>query len=283
MLVKGMHYSFLITAYVFSLAKCNLVVFIIIKSIYNNMVCHRFRLSGLFYFIFLSLPSLVSYSQQNSTDKQGNLFLLVNKKVDSYLENDFLLMNARILINTFQGAKGRPYFETTNDAPGKLVLGKKEYNNIRLIYDICDQKLFFIAENSSNTGDILELNNQIVTRFYLDDKIFVNSSELPSLPQSGFYEVIFLGKHIKVYARWSKIFIPGITDEYIGEFGFQKRKLLFDINGKKLDVSTKHSFLKIFDGERNKINSYIKMKKIRLSKSNNIDLIKLFKYADSLL
>jgi hypothetical protein len=247
------------------------------------MVCHRFRLSSLFYFVFLFLPALVCYSQQNSTDKQGNLFQLVNKKVDSYLENDFLLMNARFLINEFQRAKGKPYFETTDDAPGKLVLGKKEYNNIRLIYNICDQKLFFIAENTSNKGAILELNNQIITRFYLDDKIFVNSRELPLFPQSGFYEEIFLGKHLKVYARWSKIFIPGITDEYTGEFGFQKRKLLFDINGEKVDVSSKHSFLKIFAGERNEINSYIKRNKIRLAKSNNIDLIKLFKYTDSLL
>lgn len=247
------------------------------------MVNHHFRLASLFYFVFLFLPVLVCNSQQNSTDKQRNLFLLVNNKVDSFLENDFLLMNGRVFINKFQRAKGNPYFETTNDAPGKLVLGKKEYNNIRLIYDIYDQKLFFIAENTRNKGAILELNNQIITRFYLDDKIFVNSRELPFFPQSGFYEEIFLGKHIKVYARWSKIFIPGITDEYIGEFGFQKRKLLFDINGKKVDVSSKHSFLKIFAGGRNEINSYIKRNKIHLSRSNNIDLIRLFKYTDSLL
>lgn len=247
------------------------------------MVRQNIRLSSLFYFVFLFLPALICNSQQNSTDKQGNLFLLVKKKVDSYLENDFLLMNARLLINKFQGAKGTPYFETTNDAPGTLVLGKKEYNNIRLIYDICDQKLFFIAENTSNKGAILELNNQVITRFYLNDKIFVNSHELPLFPQSGFYERIFSGKHIKVYARWSKLFIPGITDEHIGEFGFQERKLLFDINGKKVDVSSKHGFLKIFAGERNEINSYIKKNKIQLSKSNNIDLIKLFKYTDSLL
>ena len=247
------------------------------------MVYRRFRLASLFYFVFLFLPAPVCNSQQNSTDKQGNLFLLVNNKVDSFLENDFLLMNARFFINKFQRAKGNPYFETSNDAPGKLVLGKREYNNIRLIYDICDQKLFFVAENTSNKGAILELNDQIITRFYLDDKIFVNCRELPLLPRSGFYEEIFAGKHIKVYAKWSKIFNPWNTDEYIGEFGFQKRRLLFDINGKKVDVSSKHSFLKLFAGENNGLNSYIKKNKIRLFKSNNIDLIKLFKYTDPLL
>ena len=247
------------------------------------MVYYNFRLARLFYFVFLFFPALVCNSQQNSTDKQGNLFMLVNNKVDSFLENDFLLMNARFFINKFQRAKGNPYFETTNDAPGELVLGTREYNNIRLIYDICDQKLFFVAGQTSNKGTILELNNQVITRFYLDNKIFVNSSELPLFPQSGFYEEIFWGKHIKVYAEWSKIYIPRSNDEYIGEFGFQKRKLLFDINGKNVDVSSKRSFLKIFAGETNEINSYIKKNKIRLSKSNNNDLIKLFKYTDSLL
>ncbi len=247
------------------------------------MVCPHYRLTSLFCLAFLFLPAQVCNSQQNSTDKHGNLFLMVNNKVDSLLENDFLLMNARIFINKFQRAKGNPYFETNNDAPGKLVLGKREYNNIQLIYDICDQKLFFIADNISNKGAILELNNQIITKFYLDNKIFVSCCELPLFSQSGFYEEIFLGKHIKVYAKWSKIFTPVISDNNIGEFGFQKRRLLFDINGKKADVSSKHSFLKIFAGERNEINSYIKRNKIHLSSSNNIDLIKLFKYTDSLL
>ena len=74
-----------------------------------------------------------------------------------------------------------------------------------------------------------------------------------------------------------------ITDEYIGEFSPQKRKLLFEINGKRVDISSKHSFLKIFAGESNKIKSFIKKNKIRFSKSDNIELIKLFKYTDSLL
>lgn len=253
-----------------------------IKNINKNSTCHRFCLSGLFYFIFLLLPALVCNSQNIGADKQGPLFLLVNNKVDSLLENDFLLMNARIY-NDFQRSKGKPYFETLQDAPGKLFLGKTQYNNIQLLYNIYDQKLFFVAEKTINKGAILELNNQNVTRFYLDDKVFVNSRELTLFPQSGFYEEIFRGQHIKVYGRWSKYFTPGITGEYDGEFGIQKRKLLFDINGKKADVSSKNSFLKIFTGGRAEINSYINRNKIRLSKSNNIDLIKLFIYTDSLL
>ena len=132
-------------------------------------------------------------------------------------------------------------------------------------------------------GTILELNNQVITRFYLDDKIFVNSFELPLLPQSGFYEEIFLGKHLKVYARWSKDYVDRITMQNIGEFTSQKRKLLFEINGKMVDISSKKRFLKIFAGRKKKIKSFMKENKIRLLKSNNSDLIKLFSYTDSFL
>jgi hypothetical protein len=59
--------------------------------------------------------------------------------------------------------------------------------------------------------------------------------------------------------------------------------LLFEINGEKVDISSRHGFLKIFAGDSKKLNSYIKMNKIRLFKSDNNALIKLFGYTDSLL
>jgi hypothetical protein len=59
--------------------------------------------------------------------------------------------------------------------------------------------------------------------------------------------------------------------------------LLFEVNGEKVNVFSEHSFLKIFPGENKKIKSFMRGNRIRLSRSNNIDLIKLFEYTDSLL
>jgi len=247
------------------------------------MAYQPYRLAVFLYVVLLFISAPVCYSQQNSFDKQGNLFSLVNNKVDSLLANDFILMNARFHINKYPRVKGKPFFEATYDTPGKLVLGKKEYNDIRLMYNIYDQKLSFVVEQKGYNGTILELNNQVITRFHLDNKIFVNSFELPILPQTGFYEEIFLGKHLKVYARWSKDYVESITMQNIGEFTSQKRKLFFEINGKMVDISSRKMFLKIFEGERNKIKSFMKGNKIRLFKSNNIDLIKLFSFTDSFL
>ena len=254
-----------------------------VRRINNKMGSNYYRLASFFYILFLFPHTPICFSQQNIIKKQGNLFMLANNKIDSYLGNDFLLMNARFFINKYPKSKGNPYFEAANNSPGKLVLGKKEYNNIQLIYDIYDQRLSCSVEKFSKNGIILELNNQVITRFFLDDKIFVNSYELPLFPQSGFYEEIFSGKHLKVYARWSKLFNNSVTLEYLGEFTSQKRMLLFEINGEKVDISSRHGFLKIFAGDSKKLNSYIKKNKIRLSKSDNSDLIKLFGYADSLL
>jgi hypothetical protein len=247
----------------------------------KNIYAFLFSKYGLVVFLFLNTP--ICYGQQNSIKEHSNLFLLVSNKVDSILGNDFLLMNARFLINKYPRAKGKPYFETTTDAPGKLVLGKKEYNNIKLIYDIYDQKLSFVVEKTGINGTILELNNQVISKFYLDNKVFINSSESAILPQTGFYEEIFLGKHLRVYARYSKEFIDRITDEYIGEFSLQKRRLLFNLDGKNVDVSSKHGFLKIFAGKSRQIDSFLSKNKIRFSKSNSVELRKLFEYTDSLL
>lgn len=244
---------------------------------------HHYRLAGLFYVVFLFFQPAICFGQQNSIKEVGNLFLLVNNKVDSILGNDFLLMNARFLINKYTRAKGTPFFDATYDTPGKLILGKKEYNDIRLMYDIYDQKLSFVTEQTGINGTILQLNNQDITRFHLDNKIFVNSFELPILPQTGFYEEIFLGKHLKVYGRWSKDYVDRITMVNIGEFTSQIRKLLFEINGKMVDISSEKRFLKIFAGEKNKVKSFMKENKIRLFKSSNNDIIKLFSYTDSFL
>jgi hypothetical protein len=243
----------------------------------------HYRLEVFLYVVLLFISAPVCYSQQNSFDKQGSLFSLVNTKVNSSLENDFVLMNSRYFIEKYPRASGKPYFDISNHSPCKLVLGNRTYRELQLIYDIFEQKLHFVLNKTTENGVNFELNNQVITRFYLDDKVFVNYYEVPFLPQSGFYEEIFLGKHLNVYARWSKDYVDRITQQYIGEFTSQKRKLLFEINGKMVDISSGKSFLRIFAGERNKIKSFMKENKIRLFKSNNSDVIELFSYADSFL
>jgi hypothetical protein len=247
------------------------------------MAYQHYRLAVFLYVVLLFISAPVCYSQQNSFDKQGNLFSLVNNKVDSSLENDFVLMNARYFIEKYPRAYGKPYFDVSNYSPCKLILGNNTYKDINLIYDIFEQKLHFVLNKTNEKGIVFELNNQVITRFYLDDKVFVNYYELPFLPQSGFYEEIFLGKHLNVYSRWSKDYVETITMQNIGEFTSQKRKLFFEINGKMVDISSRKRFLKIFAGERNKIKSFMKGNKIRLFKSNNSDLTKLFSYTDSFL
>ena len=247
------------------------------------MAYQHYRLTAFLYAVLLFICAPVCYSQQNSFDKQGNLFSLLKNKVDSSLENDFVLMNARYFIDKYPRAYGKPYFDVSNYSPCKLILGNNTYKDINLIYDIFEQKLHFVLNKTNEKGIVFELNNQVITRFYLDDKVFVNYYELPFLPQSGFYEEIFLGKHLNVYSRWSKDYVETITMQNIGEFTSQKRKLFFEINGKMVDISSKERFLKIFAGERNKIKSFMKENKIRLFKSNNSDLTKLFSYTDSFL
>jgi hypothetical protein len=247
------------------------------------MAYQHYRLTAFLYAVLFFICAPVCYSQQNSFDNQGNLFSLVNNKVDSSLENDFVLMNAKYFIDKYPRAYGKPYFDVTNYSPCKLILGNNTYKDINIIYDIFEQKLHFVLNKTNEKGIVFELNNQVITRFYLDDKVFVNYYELLFLPQSGFYEEIFLGKHLNVYARWSKDYVETITMQNIGEFTSQKRKLFFEINGKMVDISSKKRFLKIFEGERNKIESFMKGNKIRLFKSNNSDLRNLFSYTDSFL
>jgi hypothetical protein len=253
------------------------------KNTNKNSRHKHYRLAGFICVAFLFLCNPNCLGQQSNLKEGSNLFQLVNNKVDSLLGNDFLLMNARFLYQKYPKAKGNPFFEPSNDKPCKLFLNNKEYNNIRLSYDICDQKLCFVDEKTVNYGSLLQLNNQIITRFHLDNKIFVNSGEIPLLPQSGFYEELFLGKHLNVYARWSKKYIDMVADKYIGEFSLQKRRLLFVVEGKLADVSSKHDFLKKFAGKSNQIKSFLKKKKISFSKSDNTELKKLFEYTDSLL
>jgi hypothetical protein len=247
------------------------------------MAYRQYRLAVFLYVVLLFISEPVCYNQQNNFDKQGNLFSLVNYKVDSTLGNDFVLMNARYFIEKYPRANGKPYFDVSNYSPCKLILGNNTYTDIHLIYDIFQQKLHFALNKTDEKGVNFELNNQVITRFYLDNKVFVNYYELPFLPQSGFYEEIFLGKHLNVYARWSKDYVETITMQNIGEFTSQRRKLFFEINEKMVDISSKKRFLMIFAGERNKLKSFMKENKIRLFKSNNSDLIKLFSYTDSFL
>jgi hypothetical protein len=223
------------------------------------------------------------FGQQQNLNKHDNLFSLVSNKVDSFLINDALLLNGRFFIVKYPHAKGNPYIENINGSTGKIVLAEREYNNVRLIYDIWEQKLNLLVDAKENEGFILELVNENVLSFILGDRVFFNCLKLPILPQSGFYEEIFVGKHLKAYAQLSKNFINTTSDNYIGEFSNQKKSLFIVVNEKNVEITNNLDFMKLFGSNRKKVKPFIKKNKIRLTKSNNNDLVKLFQFVELLL
>src|SRR5674476_1247491 len=107
------------------------------------MAYQHYRLTAFLYVVLLFISAPVCYSQQNSFDKQGNLFSLVNNKVDSSLENDFVLMNAR-------------YFDFSNYSSFKIFFCNNTYKDIHLIYYIFEQKLHFVLNKTDEKGVIFE-------------------------------------------------------------------------------------------------------------------------------
>jgi hypothetical protein len=238
-----------------------------------------------FTFIFLIVNNItICYAQQNDVNNvdQNNLAFLICNKVDSLFESDFLIKNGRYFISEFSRTKGHPYFNTNQWTIGSLTLIDKTYPNISLKLDLYHGKLICLIKNKNKEDMPITLNNQIVEKFNIGEHGFVNCNSLSTLPQSGFYEVIYDKDNFKVYAKWSKYYLDYASVEYSGIFEDQKQKFFILKNGKINEITSEREFLNLFGDNKNEVKSYIKQNKIKFFKSDNKELLKLFQFTEKL-
>jgi len=233
------------------------------------------------YLLLCSLVLIISpvLNAQNQPDKTIAEFI---SKIDSIYTDDFLLKNGRLYTPEYPRAQGDPFFLTDKWSIGEIVLKNTQYKDKKILFDIYNERLICAIDGVAKEEFAIKLNNDLVTSFKIENHQFINSNNNEALPQNGYYEIIYSGYEISAFFKWKKKYLRIYTNEYQGEFDKPQKKMILVINGKSISINKTNDLMKLFVNNKKQIKTYLHDYQIKLFKSDNDALSKMFKYCEEL-
>ncbi len=218
----------------------------------------------------------------NAQYQQDNSNTQFISKIDSVYNDDFLLKNGRYYITEYPRAQGNPFFISDKWIKGEIVIQNKVYKDRYILYDIYNDKILCVINGPAREEFAIKLNNDLVTGFTIENHQFIHSRYFETLPQSGFYEIIYSGNYTNVFFKWKKNYLRIYTKEYMGEFDKAPKVMYLTLNNKSYTIKKKNDLIKLFVENKKLIKTYIKQNHIKLLKSDNDVLTKMFQYCEDL-
>jgi len=237
-----------------------------------------FLLSGLF---ILSHLSAQDRSELDIPGKIDRLVSEIRHLSDSLYGADFSLINGEEYRYRHTGTNGHPYFRNKSWIAGTVISGDREHQDVLLRYDIFDDNVILNHTSGSQTF-MIALNKEVIGEFTLEGDHFIQLYDMDIVnnsPDPGYYHEVYAGK-IQFLVRWKK-YISGSSGMQPGEFRTDHKRLVRK-EGIYYKFKGKSSLLKILDDHKKAVSSYIKSNAIAVRNAPDSDLVRIFRYYDSL-
>jgi hypothetical protein len=179
-----------------------------------------------------------------------------------------------------QDVDEHPYFLSEDWIMGDVHYDDELFTNVPLMYDLYSGQL--ITEHSAS-GHAIQLIFEKVKRFTMKDHVFEkinNESVSGSLPETGFYDILYAGD-TKVVSRRQKLQSEEIYSTYIEVSYDEKYRYFLFKNGIFFPVKSKASVLKILSDEKQSLRRHLKTNKIKFSEDREFALKSMAAFYDS--
>ena len=190
------------------------------------------------------------------------------------------LYNGRAWRNLYYRIKGDQFLFTTEFLAGNVTVDGKEYDNLRIKYDIYNDELLIIT----NHGIILQMNKEMIDLFdmkYNDQVYYFKNLDADSLSSiSGFINIMYEGK-TSLYVKYRKeILLLAVENKY--DMFNQINRIYLEKGGTMTQVNTKREFLNLLKDHKQQVHSFIKSNKIRITRKNPESFKPVVEYYDKL-
>jgi hypothetical protein len=239
------------------------------------------------YLLFLSLLVLSFhnsiFAQAQSPDDSTDYNKLYKSVMDEY-GFDQVLVNGIFYEDKYWKKTGHEFFQEDRLYTGNLRYRGKEYKEIEMKYDICNQQVILFLKYNDKTVTVVP-SNDFISAFSLGDKIF---KKYNFLGEPAFFQVVFDTEKLGCLFYWSKQIHEtsdgGNIRSYYYEFSDSEKKNYLKINGSYETYKNNRTFTELFPQEIHaNIRRYIKTNQIKVGKSSDGKITELLNYCNSLL
>jgi hypothetical protein len=189
------------------------------------------------------------------------------------------LVNGIEYVNLHIRSDGHKFLDEDKFYEGRVVIDKKVYRDVFLKYDIFNEQVLLMIEQSGGNKQII-LNNLRIDEFELNGGIFHKYT----FPGAGtlFYQVIG-NDEISCLYHFNKEEIRKPLNNYILSEFTDKRKKSYVLWQNELHAfKGNRSFVRIFPDQQPEIKAFIHQNKLRVRKLNDSQMHRLISYCHSI-
>jgi hypothetical protein len=191
-----------------------------------------------------------------------------------------VLYNGRIWRNLYYSIKGNPFLFSDKFLNGSVIMNGKLFQNLKLRYDIFNDEVMIITGNNN----ILQLNKDMVEGFTMEyenrscEFSKIESESIKNL--TGYTGVLYKGK-TNLIVKYSKE-LARSDDGKIYDSFLQVNKI-FVLKGDTINqIKGKKDLIRLLSDKKQRVSSYIRTNRIKISVNEPESLIAVLKFYDSL-
>lgn len=228
--------------------------------------------------------SITGAIAQMPTADTAFLQIAVNNAIGQYksaISGNELYYNGSAYREPAHAEDEHPYFLTEEWTFGSLRFEGQDFNNVPMLYNSVSDQVISETPN----GNLVVINPQKVNSFTIHNHNFVridNSTVNNSLPETGFYNVLYNGKTRVIVMREKKMQEKLENQQLHISFEIKNRYFILK-KGKYYPVKNKKSILKVLEEQKSSLRTLINKNGIRFKNNREQSLARIAEFYDTLI
>lgn len=229
----------------------------------------------------LLLAATSAYSQQGPEDT-AFIQSALDSSVAIYeksigLQHQYL--NGSAYVEPPRTGEQHPFFLSDDWTLGPITFDGQQYNNVPMLYDLTIDQV--VSESAGANPQLLQKAK--LQKFTLSGHQFIKIDGEASLPESGFYHVLYEGPS-QVICRRRKFKYDRPDSSIKLEIIFEEKNRFFILKDSDyLPVRSRRSVLKVLSDQKAQIRTFVRKNQIRFKKNLDVSLPVVARFYDTLI
>jgi hypothetical protein len=209
----------------------------------------------------------------------STIYRLTAEKV----EDNCQLLNGIYYENPYFIAKGHPFLDDGDFHSGSVIYRNKEYEGIRMKYDIFHQQIV-INPRLEDPMLMILLSNEFISEFWLGGSYFRRNPDGGSgIP---YLQVVWEEEQVGCYRSWYKFRYKSYDDRNTVSYRFsdEKQNRYLQVNGILSRYTGNRTFACQFpDALKNQVKEFLRSKRIRVSRADAETMKEVIQFSQGIL
>ena len=236
-------------------------------------------------FLFIAVVYLNNTVAQNVVSDSALRQSAYNNAVHQY----FTSIGERALI--YEGAEVlayqlpsdmHPFFIASEFSVGSVNANGVQYKDVNLLYDLVNDKLIV---RHYNTVLKVEQVSEKVDEFQIQSHNFVKlipDSVSQAVITNGFYDELYKGRAVSLYARRQKVPEEQIKDMQVVLRFNERNRYFIKKDGQYIPVSDRKSVMRVMSDRKKEMDDFLRRNKIKFKRQPEEAMVRMTAYYDSL-